>query len=43
MIFFQTLEEVGEMMTAILLTAAVAQPVLDGVVARVLATREAAR
>jgi hypothetical protein len=35
-VFLQTLEEVGEMTTATLLIAAVAQPVVDGIVARVL-------
>lgn len=35
-VFLQTLEEVGEMMTATLLIAAVAQPLVDGVVERVL-------
>ncbi len=40
-IFLQTLEEVGEMMTATLLIAAVAQPAVDGVVDRVLRERRA--
>ena len=42
LIFFQTLEEVGEMMTAILMIAAIAQPVLDAIAAKVLETRGAA-
>jgi hypothetical protein len=36
-IFFQTLEEVGEISTAVLLVAAAAQPLIDSIVARVLA------
>jgi hypothetical protein len=36
LVFFQTTEEVGEMLTATLLIAAVVQPILDGVVTRVL-------
>jgi hypothetical protein len=35
-VFFQTVEEVGEMLTAILLIAAAAQPALDAISARVL-------
>lgn len=42
-VVFQTLEEVGEMLTATLLIAAVAQPIIDGVVARVLRASEAGR
>jgi hypothetical protein len=41
-VFFQTVEEVGEMLTAILLIAAAAQPALDAVTARVLGERERA-
>jgi hypothetical protein len=43
LIFFQTVEEVGEMLTAILLIAAMAQPTLDAVTARVLGERSEAR
>jgi hypothetical protein len=41
-VFFQTIEEVGEMLTAILLIAAAAQPALDAIRARVLDQRERA-
>jgi hypothetical protein len=43
LIFFQTVEEVGEMLTAILLIGAMAQPTLDAVTARVLGDRAEAR
>jgi hypothetical protein len=39
LVFFQTTEEVGEMLTATLFIAAMAQPILDGVVSRVLSTQ----
>lgn len=41
LVFFQTTEEVGEMLTATLLVAATIQPIIDGVVNRVLTGRAA--
>ena len=42
-VFFQTVEEVGEMLTAILLIAAAAQPALDAIRARLLDESERER
>jgi hypothetical protein len=42
-VFFQTVEEVGEMLTAILLIAATAQPALDAIAARALHASSQAR